>query len=132
MLNNYIHVFSQLVSAEVLALRRHYSDLVGSIQDPEDISGLLYSQSMISRSVRDEVQERGHLIAQRKNEVLINAVEACVKASPQTFYVFTDVLRRVPYMTRCVGALTASVGELCVTSEDARSYIQWCVFCMFF
>ena len=124
----------QPVSVQVLALQRHYSDLVGSIQDPEDIAGTLYSKNVISRTVRDKIQT--HLITQRKNEVLINAVEASVMADPQTFYVFADVLRALPYLKGLGSAMADTVGELCrhgneyLDPQSSVLSIRWYV-CMF-
>ena len=83
-------------------LRMHYSDLVGTIQDPAGLAGSLYSRGLISRSVRDEVQQRGDLITKRKNEVLINAVEAQVTTNPSKFQVFMEVLKEEPSLSTIV------------------------------
>ena len=102
----YMYVF--LSSVELL--KKHYTDLVGSIQDPAGIAGSLYSRGVISRCVRDEIQERD-LTKQRKNEVLINAVEAQVTTDPSVYQVFMEVLGGEPY-------LSTIVGKMCVNSEE--------------
>ena len=97
--------------SSVELLKEHYTDLVGSIQYPAGIAGSLYSRGVISRHVRDEIQERGDLTTQRKNEVLINAVEAQVTTDPSVYQVFMEVLRGEPY-------LSTIVGKMCVNSEE--------------
>ena len=82
-------------------LKKHYSDLVGTIQDPAGLAGSLYSSGMITRSVRDEIQQRD-LITKRKNEVLINAVEAQVTTDPSMFQVFMEVLKEEPSLSTIV------------------------------
>ena len=96
--------------SSVELLKKHYTDLVGSIQDPAGIAGSLYSRGVISRCVRDEIQERD-LTKQRRNEVLINAVEAQVTTDPSVYQVFMEVLGGEPY-------LFTIVGKMCVNSEE--------------
>ena len=103
----YMYVF--LSSVELL--KKHYRDLVGSIQDPAGIAGSLYSRGVISRCVRDEIQERGDLTKQRRNEVLINAVEAQVTTDPSVYQVFMEVLGGET-------SLSTIVGKMCVNSEE--------------
>ena len=43
---------------ELVVLKKHYSDLVGTIQDPAGLACSLYSREMICQSVRDEIQQR--------------------------------------------------------------------------
>ena len=78
--------------------KKHYTDLVGSIQDPATLAGSLYSRGVISRHVRDEIQERD-LTTQRRNEVLINAVEAQVTTDPSVYQVIMEVLGGEPYLS---------------------------------
>ena len=79
-------------------LKKHYSDLVGTIQDPAGVAGSLYSRGVISQHVRDEVQQRD-LTIKRKNEVLIHAVEAQVTTDPSVYQVFMEVLGEESYMS---------------------------------
>ena len=97
--------------SSVELLKKHYRDLVGSIQDPAGLAGSLYSRGVISRHVRDEIQERGDLTTRRKNEVLINAVEAQVTTDPSVYQVFMEVLGGEPH-------LSTIVGKMCVNSEE--------------
>eukprot|EP00731_Ephydatia_muelleri_P004548 Em0002g724a len=87
-------------------LKKHYSDLVGTIQDPAGLAGSLYSRGIIARSVRDEIQQRD-LITKRKNEVLINAVEAQVTTDPSLFQVFMEVLKEEPSLSTIVERMTS-------------------------
>ena len=97
-------------------LKKHYSDLVGTIQDPAGLAGSLYSRGIISRSVRDEIQQRD-LITKRKNEVLINAVEAQVTTDPSMFQVFMEVLKDEPSLSTIVERMTSlSKYALCLCS----------------
>ena len=72
---------------------------MGTIQDPAGVAGSLYSRGVISQYVRDEVQQRGDLTIKRKNEVLINAVEAQVTTDPSMYQVFMEVLGEEPYLS---------------------------------
>eukprot|EP00731_Ephydatia_muelleri_P004597 Em0002g773a len=88
-------------------VKKHYSDLVGTIQDPAGLAGSLYSRGIICQSVRDEIQQRGDLITKRKNEVLINAVEAQVTTDPSMFQVFMEVLKEEPSLSTIVERMCA-------------------------
>ena len=94
-------------------VKKHYSDLVGTIQDPAGLAGSLYSRGIICQSVRDEIQQRGDLITKRKNEVLINAVEAQVTTDPSMFQVFMEVLKEEP-------SLSTIVERMCALGECAH------------
>ena len=100
-----MHVF--LLSVELLK-KQYYTDLVGSIQDPAGLAGSLYSRGVISRHVRDVIQERGDLTTQRRNEVLINAVEAQVTTDPSVYQVFMEVLGGEPYLSTIVGKMAGT------------------------
>lgn len=91
-------------------MKKHYRDLVCAIQDPAGLAGSLYSRGIISQSVRDEVQQRGDLITKRKNEVLINAVEAQVTTDPSMFQVFMEVLKEEPSLSTIVERMSG-LGE---------------------
>ena len=52
--------------------------------------------------MRDEIQQRGDLITKRKNEILINAVEAQVTTDPSMFQVFVEVLKEEPSLSTIV------------------------------
>ena len=83
-------------------MKKHYSDLVGTIQDPAGLAGSLYSKGIISQSVRDKVQERVDLTTKEKATLLINAVEAHVTTDPTMFQVFLEVLKEEPYLSTIV------------------------------
>ena len=91
---------------------------MGTIQDPARIAGSLYSRNVISRHVRDEVQQRGDLTNERKNEVLINAVEAQVTTDPSVYQVFMEVLGEEPYLS----TLVRNMSETC----ESGAYIINC------
>ena len=93
-------------------LKKHYSEMVGTIQDPVGLACSLYSKGMITRSVRDEIQQRGDLTTERKNEVLINAVEAQVTTNPSVFQVFMEVLKEEPSLSTIVERM--SISSTCV------------------
>ena len=82
--------------------------VVGTIQNPAGLAGSLYSKGMITRSVRDEIQQRGDLITTRKNEVLINAVEAQVTMDPSMFQAFMGVLKEEPSLSTIVERMSVS------------------------
>ena len=94
-------------------LKKHYRNLVGTIQDPAGIAGSLYSRGIISQCVRDEIQQRD-LTNERKNEVLINAVEAQVTTDPSVYQVFMEVLGEEPYLSNIV----RNVSETCESGAD--------------
>ena len=108
------------LSVELFAFRRHYSDLVGSIQDPEDLSVFLYTKNIISPGVRDEVQESRGLTKRRKCEVLINAVEAKITSHPQAFHAFINVLRSMPY----IAALADTMARTVATEKQEREWLD--------
>ena len=89
-------------------LKKHYSELVGTIQDPAGLAGSLYSRGMITRSVRDEIQQRVDLITKRKNEVRINAVETQVTTDPAMFQVFMEILEAEPSLSTIVERMSVS------------------------
>ena len=93
--------------SSVELLKKHYRDLVGSIQDAASLAGSLYSRGVISRHVRDEIQERD-LTTQRRNEVLINAVEAQVTLCPSVYQVFMEVLEGEPYLYTIAGKMAGT------------------------
>ena len=93
-------------------LKKNYSDLVGTIQDPAGLAGSLYSRGMITRSVRDKVQERVDLTTTEKARVLINAVEAQVTTNPSMFQVFMEVLKEEPSLSTIVERM--SISSTCV------------------
>ena len=94
-------------------LKKHYRDLVGTIQDPARVAGSLCSRDVISQCVRDEVQQ-GDLTTKEKNEVLINAVEAQVTTDPSVYQVFLEVLGEEPYLSTIVRNMT----ETCESGAD--------------
>eukprot|EP00731_Ephydatia_muelleri_P004611 Em0002g787a len=96
------------VSHELQVLKKHYSDLVGTIQDPAGQAGSLYSRGMICQSVRDKVQERVDLTIKEKARVLINAVEARVTTDPSMFQVFMEVLKEEPSLSTIVERMSVS------------------------
>ena len=83
-------------------LKKHYIDLVGTIQDPAGLAGSLYSRGIISKLVMSKVQQRGDLITKEKNEVLINAVEAQVTTDPSVFQMFMEVMEGEPSLSTIV------------------------------
>ena len=85
---------------------------MGTIQDPAGLAGSLYSKGMITRSVRDKVQERVDLTIKKKARVLINAVEAQVTTDPSMFQVFMEVLKEEPSLSTIVERM--SVSSTCV------------------
>ena len=86
---------------------------MGTIQDPAGVAGSLYSRGVISQCVRDEVQQRD-LTIKRKNEVLINAVEAQVTTDPSVYQVFMEVLGEEPYLSTIV----RNMSETCESGAD--------------
>ena len=89
-------------------VKKYYSDLVGTIQDPAGLAGSLYSRGIICDSVRDKVQERVDLTTKEKARVLINAVEAQVTADPSKFQVFMEVLKEEPSLSTIVKRMSVS------------------------
>ncbi|KAL5506162.1 hypothetical protein EMCRGX_G007749 [Ephydatia muelleri] len=89
-------------------LKKLYSDLVGTIQDPAGLAGSLYSRGIICQSVRDKVQERVDLTIKEKARVLINAVEAQVTTDPSMFQVFMEVLKEEPSLSTIVERMSVS------------------------
>ena len=95
---------------------------MGSIQDPEDLSGTLYSKSIISQGVRDEIQEPCGLTKRRKCETLINAVETSISTNPQAFHVFIGVLESMPYISALAATMVSTVGGFSVDINGEVSY----------
>ena len=91
-------------------MKKHYSDLVCTIQDPASLAGSLYSRRIICQSVRDKVQERVDLTTKEKATLLINAVEAQVTTDPSMFQVFMEVLKKEPSLSTIVERMSA-LGE---------------------
>ena len=94
-------------------LKKHYSDLVGTIQDPAGVADSLYSRGVISRHMRDEVQQRD-MTMRRKNEVLVNAVDAQVTTDPSVYQVFLEVLGEEPYLSTIV----RNISKTCESGAD--------------
>ena len=89
-------------------VKKYYSDLVGTIQDPAGLAGSLYSRGIICNSVRDKVQERVDLTTKEKARVLIHAVEKQVTADPSKFQVFMEVLKEEPSLSTIVERMSVS------------------------
>ena len=115
-------------------LKKCCSELVGTVQDPAGLAGSLYSRDIITRSVRDEIQQRGDLITKRKNEVLINAVEAQVTTDPSMFQVFMEVLKEEPSLSTIVERMSVSSNYMCkfVCALCVISYrlVCGCILCL--
>eukprot|EP00731_Ephydatia_muelleri_P004527 Em0002g703a len=92
---------------ELVVLKKHYSDLVGTIQDPAGLACSLYSREMICQSVRDEIQQKD-LTTKVKARVIINAVEAQVTTDPSKFQVFMEVLKEEPSLSTIVERMSVS------------------------
>ena len=105
---------------------KHYSDLVCTIQDPAGLACSLYSRGIICQSVRDEVQQRGDLTTKKKNEVLINAVEARVTTDPSTFQVFMEVLKEEPSLSIILKRMSG-LGE-CVHNVDCTDTCMYRIY----
>ena len=108
-------------------VKKYYSDLVGTIQDPAGLAGSLYSRGIICDSVRDKVQERGDLITKEKARVLINAVESQVTTDPSMFQVFMEVLKEEPSLSTIVERMSVSSKCACLSVLPMSYHIDWSV-----
>ena len=83
--------------AQAEIFQKYFSDLVESIQDPEFLACKLYSERIITVSVR-EAASTTHARAQRALN-LMSAVETKVKGEPHAFDVFLSVLHKKSLMS---------------------------------
>jgi len=80
-------------SSESLALQDVYQDLViATMYNTHSLAIALYTEGVISSSVRDEVFLQT-LTPEMKANVLLRAVEAKVKVNPKQFMTFVSTLR---------------------------------------
>ena len=79
------------IKLELQAFRQHYALLQECILSPNTLAGNLYSRKIIDEDIRDEVQAP-YNTPMKKSQILLNAVEKAIKAEPQHFHVFLDVL----------------------------------------
>ena len=71
--------------------KEHYDILQVGFQSPDALAGDLYARSIIDQDSRDRAQAP-YNTPMKKSQILLNAVEKAIKAEPQHFHVFLDVL----------------------------------------
>ena len=79
-------------SEELQVFRKHFYDLTIAIQDPDTLAVRLYSEGIITESVRDNVIIQ-QLPKQVKCTILAIAMETSLKLKPSNFTAFIDILR---------------------------------------
>ena len=79
------------VNIEVQVFREHYAVLQECFLSPDVLAGNLYARGIIDDNVRDGVQSP-YITPVRKSQILLNAVEKAIKAEPQHFHAFLDIL----------------------------------------
>lgn len=75
--------------------REHYSDLQYVIQSPDVLAGVLYTRGIVHEDVRDRAQSP-FINCVKKSQILLNAVEQAIKAQPENFFLFLDILKEEP------------------------------------
>ena len=78
--------------AQAEIFQKYFADLVRSIQDPASLACELYSERIITESVRDAASTT--LVRYQRALNLMSAVETKVKGEPHAFDVFLSVLRK--------------------------------------
>jgi hypothetical protein len=68
---------------------------VVGFQSPDVLAGNLYARGIIDEDIRDKVQ-MPYITPVKKSQILLNAIEKAIKAEPQHFHVFLDVLALEP------------------------------------
>ena len=90
---------------ELQVFRKHFYDLTIAIQDPDTLAVRLYSEGIITESVRDNVIIQ-QLPKQLKCTVLAIAMETSLKLKPSNFTAFIDILRSDHTLWPIAGLLT--------------------------
>ena len=110
-----LHYYNRNVSirksAESLVFQEHYSDLQHCIQSPSTLAGILYAKGLVSRDVRNQVQQL-NLTTDQKNSCLLNAVERIIYCDPQRFHQFMDILHDEPTSRRLHAMIMENYSEL--------------------
>lgn len=88
------------------AFRKHCSDMLKAIQDPEALAWDLYAEKIISAAVRNAAINMTNDTRHRTAK-LLEAVESQIKVNPRVFALFLSVLNKRPEM-----------GDLCRRIKD--------------
>ena len=88
------------VSSESEVLRKHYGALYDTIHNADWLTIALYSEGLISRSARQDIEET--LKQNNKNTKLLAAVERVITIDPDKFEYFLNVLDREEYLQSLV------------------------------
>ena len=109
--NRNVSIINSRKSAESLVFQEHYSDLQHCIQSPSTLAGILYAKGLVSRDVRNQVQQL-NLTTDQKNSCLLNAVEQIIYCDPQSFHQFMDILYDEPTNRRLHAMIMENYSEL--------------------
>lgn len=74
--------------------RKFYAELREKV-NPSDITAHMYSKGLISSSERDDADNKMHCDVDRMDK-LLPAVERAINIDKNNFYIFLDVLDKVP------------------------------------
>jgi len=86
---------------EYRIFRVHYDRLLHAIQDPLPLAARLFSEGIISSSVKECMSVSG-VPRLDKNNTLLSAVEGHIQTDPTTFDVFMSALKEDPSLQSLV------------------------------
>ena len=109
--NRNVSIINSRKLAELLVFQEHYSDLQHCIQSPSTLAGILYAKGLVSRDVRNQVQQL-NLTTDQKNSCLLNTVERIIYCDPQKFHQFMDILYDEPTNRRLHAMIMENYSEL--------------------
>ena len=84
---------------EYRTFREHYSSLYHAIQDPLSLAAWLFSQSIITSAVKEQMSVLG-LHRLEKNNVLLSAVEMKIQTDASVLHVFLATLNKARQCSR--------------------------------
>jgi len=92
-------------SREYRIFRVHYDRLLHAIQDPLPLAARLFSEGIISSSVKERMSVSG-VPRLDKNNTLLSAVEVCIQTDPiSTFRVVLSALKEDPSLRSLVESM---------------------------
>ena len=79
-------------SPEECVFRQHSATLIHAIDAPDEFAWQLFANDIISHTVKNDALV-SQLSNERKNSILLSAVEGKIRADPSLFHKFVQLLR---------------------------------------
>ena len=89
---------------EVQIFKKHYSDIIDAIQNPDTVTDQLFSAGILEEEIASEVHHAS--VINQKNRILLKGVKKAISAVPNALYKFLKILKAhstTEYLARSIG-----------------------------